>query len=444
MNKESLKSHVRRAALLCGLLFLCALPGQAFDEDHSETINGTTLHFRVRGTDKANPYLLLLHGGPGFSAHMFYTWGPSLEKTVNVVYLDQRGSGQSAHLAVANPQDVQPSEVKGYTIATLLQDVEGVRQALGVQQWYILGHSWGGMLGLEYVTTHPEHVLGFIDMDGLLSVPAMTTSILDESQAKFTADKKAGKPEADALLAQVAQLRALPQTDPARLEGALGLALGPAGLYFAQDQPGRFMAFNLKIADAVKAYNVPFMSLMPTEAPAAGLIANDHYLTRDDTPLLAKVTVPTLVLNGKQDGVVTPASAQAVHAGIKGSQIVLLDDCGHFPFAEQPDKTAEAVFQFVYHEEVTSGRYTPAEVHGSFPDLQLPSQIDPKKLLITTIMAEWEVDENGHAVDIRFPTSGNPDVDSAIRTAISRYQFVPARRNGKAVRTKISHTFQIG
>ena len=65
--------------------------------------------------------------------------------------------------------------------------------------------------------------------------------------------------------------------------------------------------------------------------------------TRDDTPLLAKVTVPTLIINGKQDGVITPQIAEAVHAAIQGSKIVGLDNCGHFPFFEQPTETTRAV-----------------------------------------------------------------------------------------------------
>src|SRR5690349_14073888 len=81
-------------SILC-LCTLAAAQVRAFDEDYKQNINGTRLHFRVRGTDKANPYLLILHGGPGFSAHMYYSWGVTLEKTVNVVYLDQRSCGES-------------------------------------------------------------------------------------------------------------------------------------------------------------------------------------------------------------------------------------------------------------------------------------------------------------------------------------------------------------
>ena len=332
-----------RASVLCGLLFLLALPVFAFDEDHHEVINGTTLHFRVRGTDKAHPYLVILHGGPGFSAHMFYAWGPSLEKTVNVVYLDQRGSGESARLSVANVAAPTPTEIKGYTVANLISDIEGVRQSLKVDRWYVLGHSWGGMLGLEYVTAHPDHVLGYIHMDGLVSVPQMQDSVLENAGKKFAA----ATPKDEADLAQVRQLRALTPDNPARLFGAFGLAMGPAGLYFAGDQAAGFAAAYAKIGTAIGPYHLPPAALTPASEPTAALIVSDHFLTRDDTSLMAKVSVPTLILNGKQDGVIPPSTAEAAYAAIKGSQIVELDDCGHFPFFEQPEKTTSAVLLFV-------------------------------------------------------------------------------------------------
>ena len=331
------------AAVLCGLILLACLPVSAFDEDHHEVIDGAMLHFRVRGTDKSNPYLVILHGGPGFSSHMFYAWGPSLEKSVNVVYLDQRGCGESARLSVANIMDPKPSEIKDYTFSTLVSDIEGVRQSLKVDKWYVLGHSYGGMLGLEYVAAHPDHVQGFIDMDGLVSVPQMQTAILDNAAKKFAT----ATPKDDADLAAAKQLQALPPDNPARMFGAFGLAMGPAGLYFAGNQAAEFTAFYGQIGQALKPYPIPPVALMPANEPAVALIANDHFLTRDDTPLLSEMTVPTLIINGKEDGVITPQSAEAAHAAIKNSQLIEFDNCGHFPFFEQPKKTTAAILHFL-------------------------------------------------------------------------------------------------
>src|SRR5262245_40270264 len=92
-----------------------------FDEDHYETINGTRLHFRVRGHDKSNPYLLLLHGGPGASALEFYPWGQLLEKQLNVVYLDQRGCGLSQRVRFATPGQPTADEAKGFQFADMVR-----------------------------------------------------------------------------------------------------------------------------------------------------------------------------------------------------------------------------------------------------------------------------------------------------------------------------------
>ena len=100
-----------------------------------------------------------------------------------------------------------------------------------------------------------------------------------------------------------------------RLFGAFGLAMGPAGLYFAGDQKAAFAASYSRSARPSSRTACRLPSFMPASEPGAALIVNDHFLTRDDTPLLAKVTVPTLIINGKQDGVIPPAAAEAAHAG---------------------------------------------------------------------------------------------------------------------------------
>ena len=428
-----------RACLIFCLL-LTSLPAFAFDEDHHEVINGARLHFRVRGTDKAHPYLVILHGGPGFSAHMFYPWGASLEKIVNVVYLDQRGSGESARLTVANTMAPAPAEIKGYTVANLLGDIEGVRQALKVEKWYVLGHSWGGMLGLEYVVAHPDHVLGYVHMDGLVSVPRMQDAMLDGAARRFAA----ARPKDGAGLAQVKQLRALPPGSPFRFFGALGLAMGPAGLYFAGDQKAGFAGGYRQIGAAVAPYHLTPAALAPASEPGAALIANDHFLTRDDTPLLAKVTVPTLILNGKQDGLIPPSEAEAAHAAIKGSQIAGLDDCGHFPFFEQPVTTTAAVLAFVTLKAPDKPGHTttlPEPFVGTFSDVSLPG-IDVSTLNGKPAIVRWTVDDQGEPTNIAISSScGNKAVDQAFVQAIRAMRFKPGTIDGQLAPFREMHTF---
>ncbi len=424
-----------RAMIVCGLLLLTAFPALAFDEDHHEVINGAMLHFRVRGANKANPYLVILHGGPGFSAHMFYPWGPSLEKSLNVVYLDQRGCGESARLSVADPENPKPSEIQGYTFRTLDADIEGVRQFLKVSKWYVLGHSYGGMLGVEYVAAHPEHVLGYIHMDGLVSVPQVQTAILDNAANKFAAAKDDGD------LAAVAKLRALPPDNPARLIGAFGLALGPADLYFAGNQPAAFTAFYGQIGAAIKPYSVPPAALMPADEPGTALIVNDHYLTRDDTPLLAKIIVPVLIINGKQDGVITPQSAEAVHAAIKGSQLILLDACGHFPFFEQPQKTTQAILDFTNAQKPRLRNQEAGPV-GRYAAPEVPNGLDVTSLSSSQVVIGFVVNEAGSVEQLHVIQScGIEPLDRACANAVRKTQFQPAMTKGVLMPARVEHTF---
>ena len=60
----------------------------------------------------------------------------------------------------------------------------------------------------------------------------------------------------------------------------------------------------------------------------------------DSRPTLAQIQVPTLIVVGAQDQLTPPAEAELMHAGIQGSRLVVLDDCGHLPPLELPERTS--------------------------------------------------------------------------------------------------------
>jgi len=334
-------------ALLCAVNTV--VDAQAFDRDYKEKINGTTLHFRVRGESETNPYLLILHGGPGFSAHMFYPWGKSIERAVNVVYLDQRGSGESERLKIKNPLEPRTDEVKDYTVANLLADIEGVREFLKVKSWYVLGHSWGGMLGLEYVAAHPNNVIGYIMADGLLSQPLAQDALIAFAEKQLGKDAKSKDKQ---LKDRVERLKPfLPyakelKPSKERLYSTMQFAFALFNeIYYADAKAGN--AYNAKIQEANEFYKLSPKAIALANEPAVALMITANYAARDSTPLLAKIKVRTLVINGKQDGIIPPKTAEIVHKGIAGSKLLILDKCGHFPFAEQPEAFTKAVLEFV-------------------------------------------------------------------------------------------------
>lgn len=109
--------------------------------------------------------LLLLHGGPG-ATHEFLEAFDSFLPAAGIEYYhyDQLGSAWSD----------QPDEPELWAIPRFVDEVEQVRVALGLNRdnFYLLGHSWGGMLAIEYALAHQEHIKGLVISNMMSSGPA--------------------------------------------------------------------------------------------------------------------------------------------------------------------------------------------------------------------------------------------------------------------------------
>ena len=108
--------------------------------------------------------LLLLHGGPG-ATHEYFE---ALERFVGaegieLIYYDQLGSAYSD----------QPKDESLWTTERFVDEVEQVRQALGLTQddFYLLGHSWGGILAAEYALAHQQQLKGLVISNMMMSIP---------------------------------------------------------------------------------------------------------------------------------------------------------------------------------------------------------------------------------------------------------------------------------
>jgi proline iminopeptidase len=109
--------------------------------------------------------LLLLHGGPGATHEYFEPfdcWLP--EAGIEYYYYDQLGSHRSD----------QPDIPELWELPRFVDEVEQVRQALGLSadNFFLLGHSWGGILAIEYALAHPRHLKGLVISNMVASIPA--------------------------------------------------------------------------------------------------------------------------------------------------------------------------------------------------------------------------------------------------------------------------------
>jgi proline iminopeptidase len=97
--------------------------------------------------------MLTLHGGPGFTHEYFECFEDFMpQEGVEFYYYDQLGSNYSD----------QSTDTSLWTIPRFVEEVEQVRTALGLEKFYLYGHSWGGMLGFEYALTYGQPLKGLI------------------------------------------------------------------------------------------------------------------------------------------------------------------------------------------------------------------------------------------------------------------------------------------
>lgn len=119
---------------------------------------------RTHGSNP-NARVLLLHGGPGGTVEYFEGLTTELVAAgFEVIEYDQLGSYRS---------DI-PTDTSLWTLERFVDEVEQVRVALDLDSddFFILGHSWGGLLGIEYALTHGDHLKGLIVSNMMSSIPA--------------------------------------------------------------------------------------------------------------------------------------------------------------------------------------------------------------------------------------------------------------------------------
>jgi proline iminopeptidase len=130
-----------------------------------ETPKGRFTVWTKRVGNSPTKRLLLLHGGPGATHEYFEAFDSYLPAAgIEYYYYDQLGSAYSD----------QPDDTDLWDLPRFVEEVEQVRQALGLDRdsFYLLGHSWGGLLATEYALKYQQHLKGLIISNMMASCPA--------------------------------------------------------------------------------------------------------------------------------------------------------------------------------------------------------------------------------------------------------------------------------
>ena len=302
---------MRQVLLLLAFLISGTIPQPVYAYQdtvcHVMTSDSIKLYVHVKGE---GPMCLYLHGGPGSgSTWMEAVSGHILEKRFTMVYLDQRGVCKS-----------ETPKNDDFSFARQIQDWEEVRQALGIDHWLLMGHSWGGILMMGYWKAHPNVIDGMMFINCTLS---RDTSFVDS-----------WLPRALSILGDTASPVAKDESRP--------LKERMMAVFPQLNDDNRWMLFtpNKWANDSIGSwrFHKDCISHGKGETP----LFMDEY-GEDFRPLTSAIKVPVLYLYGRQDYAVGPEHYKTLHfpnAIIQGA------DCGHIVFLEEPAVFAEALDKF--------------------------------------------------------------------------------------------------
>jgi proline iminopeptidase len=271
-------------------------------------VRGLSLFVDVLG--RGDP-LLVMHGGPG-ADHWTMTPFRKLADAHTIVLYDHRCNGAS---------ELVPVETM--TWDNLTADADALREVLGFERWAVLGHSFGGMVALEYALRYPDRLSRLV----LLDTGAEGRWSTKEAAAELA------RRGASARKVELTRRWFNGEFEPREMPWIL-LRIGSA--YAAH--PGLLHT----------ARDLARGAWRTKMRPDALIHAGRHLLPGWSVmERLGGLTAPTLVIAGSEDFIFPPAHQRELAASIRGSELHLVDDAGHNAHTEQENEVLEVVRRFL-------------------------------------------------------------------------------------------------
>lgn len=261
------------------------------------------LHYQEWG-DPARPTILMVHGF-GVSGHMFDEFADRAQSRFHLIALDQRGHGDSDWATDGD-----------YSREAFVNDIEGFREALGLETFILMGHSMGGLNAVSYAIKHPERVNALVLVD------------------------------------------VGPEAAKEGVDNIVRFTRGPDELDFDEfvDMAHRFnprrsmenirerMRHRLKPTESGK-WTWKFDSRFRSDRDSLRVGSE---MSNDDTwALFRSVPVPTLIVRGAESDVLGQEVAERAANEMQRAELVVVPDAGHSVPGDNPDDFAAVTLRFI-------------------------------------------------------------------------------------------------
>ncbi len=294
------------AKLICFLLLLSTLMyAQPTNLAYADGI----IHLEQYGSGTP---ILIINGGPGMNSQGFRHLAKIIGEKNRAIIYDQRGTGESTI------SEINSSSI---TLDKMTEDIEVLRKHLNIEEWVVLGHSFGGMLASYYAAKHPKATKGLI----LSSSGGINLDLFSQLDIRA----RLSSTERDSLTYWTSQIANGDTSYHARLKR--GTFLAPAYLYDRS---------NLEtVAHRLTQGNWTIN----------GLVFQDmRSINFDCSSALKTFEKPVLIIQGAND-IIAESISEYAHEVLPNSTLVVLEKCGHYGWLDQPEQYFSAIHSYLDH-----------------------------------------------------------------------------------------------
>ncbi|MEK5389526.1 proline iminopeptidase-family hydrolase [Margalitia sp. FSL K6-0131] len=276
------------------------------------SVTGGKVYYKKVGNGEKTP-VILLHGGPG-GTHVPFFKLEELGDERPVIFYDQLGSGRSD----------KPDDLSLWHVERFVEELGQIREALGLSQLHILGHSWGTMLAASYLLTKPEGVKSVIFSSPCLSAP--------EWERDQEVHLKQLPQDVQDILAKHEREGT---TDSEEYKTAMK-EFNKRFVYRLESKPKETETEYAK-SNAV-VYNTMWG---PSEFCTTG-----NLKSFDVTNRLKEIQIPALFTCGRFDEA-TPSTVEAQSRKLPGARFHVYENSAHLAYLEEPEEYIRVVREFL-------------------------------------------------------------------------------------------------
>jgi len=269
----------------------------------------------VRSTGKKDGKLpvLILNGGPG-SPHNYLLNLENLTKFNRpVIFYDQIGCGLSSH----------PANNDIWVIQLFIDQINALRRDLGLDKLHLFGHSWGGMLAIDYLLNKPDGIKSVVLASTMISIPLFQKE-MKKLRHKLPRD----------IRTTLARHEKAGTTDSSEYKEAYR--------YFSKTHIYRLDEWPTHLNPAKDSFGTAVYQKMwgPSETYPNGTLKNWDRLNE-----LSQINTPTLIVSGRHDEL-TPDQAKLTQKLIPKSEIEIFEHSAHMAHIEEPSRFIETLENF--------------------------------------------------------------------------------------------------